>query len=84
MDVVVMCILPDADTATDHHASCLYAFLPLPVLLFCPKISLFHEKNPLFCLAGNLAGNPLNSLLNLTQKPRCIARNGKIPCKFPC
>jgi hypothetical protein len=58
--------------------------MPLPVLLFCPKISLFHEKNPLFCLAGDLASNPLNSLLNWTQKPRCTARNGKIPCKFPC
>jgi hypothetical protein len=32
--------------------------MPLPVILFLSKISLFREKKPLFYLAGNLPLTP--------------------------
>jgi hypothetical protein len=63
MDVVIMC--NPAGCRHRHRPSCLCA---LPVLLFSPKISLFHEKNPLFCLAGDLAGNPLEFTPKLDAK----------------
>ena len=72
---------PDAPHQRTKPINALDAFAgsPVPVQKFPCSV----RKNPLFCLAGNGAIIPLNSVLNWTQKPRCRAPNGKIPVNFP-